>query len=161
MNHEYFMVQAIQQAKLAEEKNEVPVGAVVVSDGKIIGKGHNLSITAHDPSAHAEMLAIRAAGKELSNYRLVDATLYVTLEPCPMCAGLLVHSRIKTLVFGASDLKTGACGSIMDLTNHALLNHNISVIGGVLGETCSALVSDFFARRRAEKKAFKNRNTEL
>ncbi len=146
---------ALEQARLAEQINEVPVGAVLVHEGKVIGTGFNRSIIDHDPSAHAEIGAIRAAGKQLKNYRFPGTTLYVTLEPCSMCAGFLVHSRIEHLVFGAEDLKTGACGSIMDLSQHMQLNHQFKVTGGILKEECGSLLSAFFARRRAEKKALK------
>lgn len=152
---EYWMAEALKRADIAEQYGEIPVGAIVVQDNQIIAEGYNLSITEHDPSAHAEMLAIRQAGKKIENYRMLDCTLYVTLEPCPMCAGLLVHSRIKRLVFGASDEKTGCAGSIMDLTRHEKLNHQIDVTSGVLGQQCSEKLSSFFKRRRAEIKAAK------
>mgnify|MGYP005987092471 CR=1 FL=1 len=159
LNHEntdqYFMEQAFKLAQKAEQYNEIPVGAVVVYQGKIIGEGFNQSIMLNDPSAHAEMLAIRQAGEYLNNYRLIDCTLYVTLEPCPMCAGLLVHSRIKKLVYASPDLKTGAAGSTFNLVCNDQLNHQILVTGGVLQEQCSQLLSAFFKRRRAEKKQLK------
>ena len=148
----YFMKCAYQLAQRAESHNEIPVGALVVTDGKIIGEGFNQSIMLNDPSAHAEMIAIRQASKYLQNYRMLDCTLYVTLEPCPMCAGLLVHGRIKRLVYAANDQKTGAAGSLIDLVNHQGLNHQVKVSKGVMGEECSALLSAFFKRRRAEKK---------
>jgi tRNA(adenine34) deaminase len=149
---QYFMQKAFNLAKQAEQNNEIPVGAVVVYQGKIIGEGFNQSIMLNDPSAHAEMIAIRQAGKYLNNYRLLDCTLYVTLEPCPMCAGLLVHSRIKQLVYASSDFKTGAAGSAFNLVSNEQLNHQIIVTGGVLKEQCSQLLSSFFKRRRIEKK---------
>jgi len=149
---EYFMQRAFELAQQAEKINEIPVGAVVVANGKIIGEGFNQSITLNDPSAHAEMLAIKQAGQTLKNYRMLDCTLYVTLEPCPMCAGLLVHSRVKRLVFGANDLKTGAAGSAFNLVEHEKHNHKIDVKKGVMAEACSTLLSDFFRRRRAEIK---------
>ena len=152
---QYFMQQAFKLAQKAEEYNEIPVGAVVVYEGKIIGEGFNQSILLNDPSAHAEMLAIRQAGKYLNHYRLLDCTLYVTLEPCPMCAGLLVHSRIKRLVYASSDLKTGAAGSTFNLVCNEQLNHQIAVTGGILQAECSQLLSSFFKRRRNEKKAAK------
>lgn len=152
---EYWMQYAISLAAKAEAVNEIPVGAVVVADGNIIGEGWNTPIMDHDPSAHAEMKAIRAAARTVENYRVIDATLYVTLEPCPMCAGLLVHSRIRRLVFGAYDEKTGAAGSVMQLCQHPQLNHQITVTGGVLAEQCGGIISAFFKRRRAEKKAAK------
>lgn len=149
---QYFMQQAFKLAQQAEQYNEIPVGAVVVYQGKIIGEGFNQSILLNDPSAHAEMLAIRQAGKYLNNYRLLDCTLYVTLEPCPMCAGLLVHSRIKRLVYASHDLKTGAAGSTFNLVCNDQLNHHIEVTSGILQTQCSQLLSSFFKRRRAEKK---------
>jgi tRNA(adenine34) deaminase len=152
---QFFMQQAFILAQKAEEHNEIPVGAVVVHEGKIIGRGFNQSIMSNDPSAHAEMLAIREAGENLNNYRLLDCTLYVTLEPCPMCAGLLVHSRLKRLVFASPDLKTGAAGSAMNLTNNSQLNHQVETSMGIMQTECSHLLSSFFKRRRAEKKALK------
>lgn len=156
-NDHKFMQRAYELAQQAEQINEIPVGAVVVANGKIIGEGFNQSITNNDPSAHAEMLAIKAAGKTLQNYRMLNCTLYVTLEPCPMCAGLLIHSRIKRLVFAASDLKTGAAGSAFNLVQHEKHNHTIEVHKGVMAEQCSSLLSAFFKRRRAEIKATKKR----
>ncbi|OFA30020.1 hypothetical protein BAE46_12420 [Glaciecola punicea] len=153
--HEYFMQQAIQQAALAQQIGEIPVGAVVVLDGRVIGTGYNRSITDNDPSLHAEMVAIRNAAANTGNYRLPGASIYVTLEPCSMCAGLLVHSRIKQLVYGAHDLKTGAAGSVMNIVQHDTLNHKLEVVSGVLGEECSAHLSKFFSDRRAQIKAHK------
>jgi len=150
-----FMRRAYQLAQEAERHDEIPVGAVVVADGKIVGEGYNQSIMLSDPSAHAEMIAIRQAGKNLQNYRMLDCTLYVTLEPCPMCAGLMVHGRIKRLVFAAKDAKTGAAGSLLDLVNHQGLNHQVEVSEGLMANECSALLSAFFKRRRAQKKAEK------
>ncbi|RRS07703.1 tRNA adenosine(34) deaminase TadA [Pseudoalteromonas sp. J010] len=152
---EYWMQLALKYADKAEAENEIPVGAVVVKEGKMIAAGWNRSITCHDASAHAEMVAIREAGKVIENYRLIDCTLYVTLEPCPMCAGLLVHSRLKRVVFGAPDAKTGAAGSIMNLLQHEKLNHQIEVTSGVLAEVCGNKLSAFFKRRRKEIKAAK------
>ena len=152
---QYWMQRALEYADKAEADNEVPVGAVVVKDNAIIAAGWNRSITCHDPSAHAEMMAIREAGKVLENYRLIDCTLYVTLEPCPMCAGLLVHSRLKRVVFGAADAKTGAAGSVMDLLQHPQLNHQPEVTSGVLAKQCGDKLSAFFKRRRQEIKAAK------
>ncbi|MFT6269385.1 MAG: tRNA(adenine34) deaminase [Alphaproteobacteria bacterium] len=153
--HEYFMEKAIEQAKLAEQIGEIPVGAVVVLNQQIIGSGYNRSITDNDPSLHAEMVAIRNAAKALENYRLIGASIYVTLEPCSMCAGLLVHSRLKQLIYGASDLKTGAAGSVMNIVQHDMLNHKVDVIPGVLGDVCSEHLSQFFSVRRAQIKARK------
>ncbi|KGJ93093.1 tRNA adenosine(34) deaminase TadA [Colwellia psychrerythraea] len=158
-----FMQRAFELAQQAEQHNEIPVGAVVVYQGKIIGEGFNQSIMLNDPSSHAEMNAIRQAGDFVNNYRLLDCTLYVTLEPCPMCAGLLVHSRIKRLVYACSDLKTGAAGSAFDLVNNQQLNHQIEVYSGVMEEACSQMLSAFFKRRRKEKKIAKKaaKNTSL
>ncbi|GAA0367421.1 tRNA adenosine(34) deaminase TadA [Bowmanella denitrificans] len=153
------MSRALELAKQAWQENEIPVGAILVRNDQIVGQGWNRPIGSHDPSAHAEMLAVRQAGQAIGNYRLLDTTLYVTLEPCPMCAGLLVHSRIQRLVFGAADLKTGACGSVMDLVRHPSLNHQLEVTGGVLAEPCGALLSDFFKWRRAQKKAEKQQKS--
>ncbi|MBB1268124.1 tRNA adenosine(34) deaminase TadA [Shewanella sp. SR44-3] len=152
---EHWMKMAISLAADAELKGEVPVGAVLVKDNQVIATGFNLSISEHDCSAHAEMACIRTAGKLIENYRLLDTTLYVTLEPCPMCAGAMVHARIARLVFGAKDLKTGAAGSVMDLLQHPALNHQLEITSGVLAEPCAAQLSAFFKRRRAEKKALK------
>ena len=154
-NDQVFMQRAYELAQQAEQHNEIPVGAIVVYQGKIIGEGFNQSILLNDPSAHAEMIAIRQAGKYLNNYRLLDCTLYVTLEPCPMCAGLLVHSRIQRLVYASPDLKTGAAGSIFNLVGTSQLNHQIVVDNGIMVEQCSELLSGFFKRRRSEKKLAK------
>lgn len=152
---EYWMTQALLLAEKAQEQGEIPVGAIAVIEDEIVGEGWNQSITCHDPSHHAEMQAIRQAGKKIQNYRMEEVTLYVTLEPCPMCAGLLVHSRIKRLVFGAWDAKTGAAGSVMNLVQNDLLNHKIEVTGGVLAELCGEKLSAFFRQRREEKKRAK------
>ena len=151
----YWMQYAMQLAAKAEAAGEVPVGAVLVKDGQVIGEGWNLSISGHDPTAHAEMQAIRQSGQVLQNYRMLDCTLYVTLEPCAMCAGALVHSRVKRLVFGATDLKAGACGSVFDIVRHQKLNHQLDVSGGVLADACAGQLSGFFQKRRAEQKALK------
>ena len=153
------MRQAMALAEQAAAAGEVPVGAVVVLDEQLVAEGFNQVITRNDPSAHAEMLALRAAGAKLGNYRLLDTTLYVTLEPCAMCAGAMVHGRVRRLVFGAFDAKTGAAGSVMDITRHPQLNHQLAVLGGVLGEECGQRLSAFFQQRRAEKKAKKNVQT--
>ncbi len=146
-----FMQVAIELAKQASENGEVPVGAIIVKDGEIIGRGSNAPIGLHDPSAHAEILAMRDAAKHIGNYRLVDCTLYVTLEPCAMCSGAIQHARIANLVYGASDPKTGACGSVVDLMAEEKLNHHTSVRGGVLAEETATLLSDFFKQRRLDK----------
>ncbi|WP_281181141.1 tRNA adenosine(34) deaminase TadA [Candidatus Arsenophonus triatominarum] len=148
----YWMRKAILLAKNAQEKGEIPVGAVLVHEDKLIAEGWNHPILSHDPSAHAEILALRAAGQSLQNYRLLNTTLYVTLEPCIMCAGAMIHARISRLVYGASDQKTGAAGSIIDVFNHPDMNHRILVLGGVLADECSVMLSGFFQQRRAEKK---------
>ncbi len=157
--HDYsdedFMRRAMELAARAEADGEVPVGAVVVYQGQVVGEGWNRSITQHDATAHAEIMALRQAGKVLQNYRLIDATLYVTLEPCPMCAGAMVHSRIGKVVFGAHDLKTGAAGSIMNLLSYEQVNHHVAIESGVLADECRQQLQAFFKRRRAEKKAEK------
>lgn len=152
---EYWMTQALKLADQAEAEGEIPVGAIVVQDNTIIAQGWNRSICTHDPSAHAEMLAIRSAGQHLKNYRMLDCTLYVTLEPCSMCAGLLVHSRIKRLVYGADDAKTGAVNSVVNLVQHPQFNHQIEVTSGVLAQECGNKLSAFFKRRRKEIKALR------
>src|SRR3990170_2805168 len=151
---DYFMRAALDLAGQARAAGEVPVGAVVVLDGEIIGRGFNAPISRHDPSAHAEMMALRDAAQRLGNYRLVDCELFVTLEPCLMCACAVMHARITRLVYGASDPKTGACGSVMDVLGEGLrLNHHAEVTGGVLAEECGAMLSNFFLLRRAQQKA--------
>ncbi|EGR0411175.1 tRNA adenosine(34) deaminase TadA [Vibrio cholerae] len=150
---EQFMRRAIALAAQAEAQGEVPVGAVLVRDGEIIAEGWNGSITNHDATAHAEIEVIRKAGKALSNYRLLDTTLYVTLEPCPMCAGALLHSRVKRIVYGAPDLKAGAAGTLMDLFSSQAAYHYATVEKGLLEEECRAQLQAFFQRRRKEIKA--------
>ncbi|WP_354622870.1 tRNA adenosine(34) deaminase TadA [Psychromonas sp. MME2] len=152
---EQWMQYALSLADKAELVDEIPVGAVLVKDNSIIAEGWNLSINEHDACAHAEILTLRAAGKKLENYRLIDCTLYVTLEPCPMCAGALVHARIKRLVYGAGDYKTGAAGTVFNLVQNNQLNHQIDVTSGVFADACGAKLSAFFKRRRKEKKALK------
>jgi len=143
-----FMGAALALALAASKLGEVPVGAVVVKGGQIIGTGSNAPISRRDPSAHAEILALRAAASALENYRLTDCTLYVTLEPCAMCAGAIQHARIARVVFGASDAKTGACGSVVNLFAEPLLNHHTQVQGGLLAKDCGELLSTFFRQRR-------------
>ncbi|MFT7228915.1 MAG: tRNA(adenine34) deaminase [Methylophilaceae bacterium] len=143
-----YMQQAIALAQQAAEQGEVPVGAIIVKDGAIIGKGSNTPIDTHDPTAHAEIIAMRYAAQRIGNYRLVDCTLYVTLEPCAMCTGAMQHARIARVVYGASDAKTGACGSVVDLMAETKLNHHAVVEGGVLAEKCGSLLSTFFKARR-------------
>jgi tRNA(adenine34) deaminase len=149
---ENFMQHAIALANKASDMGEVPVGATLVKDGRIVGEGWNQPIKCHDPSAHAEMMAIRDAGKYLQNYRLPDTTLYVTLEPCSMCAGLIIHARIKRVVFGAHDLKTGAAGSMFTVLNDNRHNHHVEITGGILQEDCSDLLKSFFKERRSSRK---------
>lgn len=147
-----YMWHALELARKAETVGEVPVGAVVVLDGNIIGRGYNAPISSHDPSAHAEMMALRAAAQHIGNYRLVSCELFVTLEPCLMCAGAIMHARIERLVYGASDPKTGACGSVVDVFAEPRLNHHAGVVPGVLAEECGSMLSNFFAGRRAQQK---------
>lgn len=142
------MGEAIALARDAGARGEVPVGAVVVRDGAVIGRGGNAPIAASDPTAHAEIAAMRDAGRALGNYRLPGASLYVTIEPCAMCAGAILHARIARVVFGARDPKTGACGSVVDLFAEPRLNHHATVVEGVRAEECGALLSAFFAARR-------------
>jgi tRNA(adenine34) deaminase len=143
-----WMAEALALARAAQARGEVPVGAIVVREGVIVGRGGNATIAGDDPTAHAEIAALREAGRALSNYRLPGCDLYVTIEPCAMCAGAILHARIRRLVFGAADPKTGACGSVIDLFALRELNHHASVTGGVLAEPCGRLLSDFFGARR-------------
>ncbi|MDO9243684.1 MAG: tRNA adenosine(34) deaminase TadA [Rhodocyclaceae bacterium] len=143
-----FMGVALDLARQAATLGEVPVGAVVVSNGEIVGRGSNQPIGRHDPTAHAEVMALRDAAARLGNYRLPGCTLYVTLEPCAMCIGAIFHARIGRVVFGARDPKTGAAGSVIDLFAEARLNHHAEIVGGVRAEECGALLSGFFAARR-------------
>lgn len=152
---EHWMRHAMMLALRAQEEGEVPVGAVLVLDNKIIAQGWNRSISDNDPTAHAEIMALRQGGQSVQNYRLLDATLYVTLEPCVMCAGAMVHSRIRRLVYGANDLKTGAAGSLVDILRHPGMNHQIEVSAGVLAEECSQQLTAFFRQRREQQKALK------
>ena len=147
MGDEDFMREALALAAQAGACGEVPVGALVVRDGVVIGRGGNQPIGAHDPTAHAEVMALRDAAKNAGNYRLTGSTLYVTLEPCAMCAGAIMHARVERVVFGAKDPKTGACGSVVDLFSTAL-NHHATVTGGVLAEECGGRLSAFFSERR-------------
>lgn len=152
---EYWMRQALSLAQRAQEEGEVPVGALLVLDNQVIGEGWNRPIGRHDPTAHAEIMALRQGGAVLQNYRLLNATLYVTLEPCVMCAGAMVHSRIRRLVYGAADEKTGAVGSLVDILRHPGMNHQVEIVTGVLAEECAATLSNFFRMRREQKKALK------
>jgi tRNA(adenine34) deaminase len=148
MDPSIYMRQAIDQAHNAWALGEVPVGAIVVKDGVVIATGFNQPIGTHDPTAHAEIMALRAAATLLGNYRLPGCELYVTLEPCAMCAGAMIHARLSRVVYGAADPKTGACGSIVNLFNEDKLNHHTEVQGGVLADNCSSLLKEFFAERR-------------
>jgi len=145
---EEFMSESLTLALAAKQAGEVPVGAVVVSEGRVIGRGFNAPIGSHDPTAHAEIQAMRAAALARGNYRLTDCTLYVTLEPCAMCAGAIQHARISRIVFGAADPKTGACGSVVNLFAEPLLNHHTRMEGGVLAQQCGELLTNFFRERR-------------
>ena len=143
-----FMQQALDQAKLAAMAGEVPVGAVLVRDGKIISRGFNQPISNSDPSAHAEMIALRSAAQLESNYRLPGTTLYVTLEPCIMCAGAMLHARVERVVFGATDPKTGAAGSVLNVFSEKQINHQTQVEGGIMSDECGQILRDFFKGRR-------------
>lgn len=150
MNDEFFMREALSQARVAECLGEVPVGAIVVREGVIVGRGFNSPIGESDPTAHAEIAALRDAARALGNYRLPDCELFVTLEPCAMCAGAILHARIARVIYGARDLKTGVHGSVVDLFAVERLNHHTEVVGGVLAVECSRLLSGFFAGRRVK-----------
>jgi tRNA(adenine34) deaminase len=143
-----YMARAMELARLAAAAGEVPVGAVIVKDGAIVAEGWNHPIGSNDPTAHAEIVALRAAGQALGTYRLTGTTLYVTLEPCAMCASAMVHARVARLVFAAADPRAGAAGSVFNIVQHAALNHRVECTGGVLAEECSTLLRDFFLARR-------------
>jgi tRNA(adenine34) deaminase len=147
----HYLREAIAEAHAAEAAGEVPVGAVVVHENKIIGRGQNRVLRDSDPTAHAEIVALRQAGRALANYRLEDCTLYVTLEPCAMCAGAILHARIARLVYAAADPKAGACGSVLAVMNHPQLNHKVELSTGLLAEECSLLLTNFFRRRRGKQ----------
>jgi tRNA(adenine34) deaminase len=151
-NDELWMEEALRSAQRALEAGEVPVGAVVVRDGRIVGRGWNRNIADHDPTAHAEIMAMREAGSAMCNHRLVDCDLFVTIEPCAMCAGAMVHARIKRLVYGADDPKAGAIQSVMQVLNHPQLNHRVEVTGGVLAGRCAELLHTFFQNRRFQNR---------
>ncbi|MDR0378867.1 MAG: tRNA adenosine(34) deaminase TadA [Candidatus Accumulibacter sp.] len=151
MSDEFFMREALSQACSAACRGEVPVGAVVVCQGQVVGRGFNSPIGDSDPTAHAEIIALRDAARQRENYRLPDCELFVTLEPCVMCAGAILHARIARVVYGARDPKTGAHGSVVDLFAVERLNHHTEIVGGVLAEECARLLSGFFAARRAGK----------
>lgn len=152
---EHWMQAALELAEHAAELGEVPVGALVVLDGEVIGEGWNYPISGHDPTGHAEMMALRAAAKKVENYRLVDADLYVTIEPCTMCAGAIVHARIRRVIYGATEPKSGAVCSNGQVFDQPWMNHRVEHVGGVLADRCSERISRFFQQRRAEKKAAK------
>ena len=143
-----FLNAAINEAKAAERDGEVPVGAAVVHEGEVIARGNNRVLRDSDPTAHAEIVAMRAAGAVLGNYRLEGCTLYTTLEPCAMCAGAILHARITRMVYATSDPKAGACGSVLSVMNHPQLNHKVEVVSGLLADECGAMLTEFFRRRR-------------
>ena len=145
-----FMREALAEAQAAGDAGEVPIGAVAVLKGAIVGRGQNRVLRDLDPTAHAEIVAMREAARTLGNYRLVDCELFVTLEPCAMCAGAMIHARLKRLIYGARDPKAGAVGSVLDVLNHPRLNHQMEVTDGVLNEECGELLREFFRQRRAE-----------
>ena len=151
-DHVYWMTRAIAEAGKAEAKNEVPIGCVIVHDGKIVARGHNLRESTQDPAAHAELIAIRKAARKRNSWRLLDCTLYVTLEPCTMCMGAILLSRIPRVVFGCYDPKGGAAGSVYDLSNDCRLNHRVELVPRILETACSQLLSSFFANLRARKR---------
>ncbi len=151
MNDEDWMQRAYELAQKAEELDEVPVGAVIIYESKIIGEGWNQPISSNDPTAHAEIMALRDAGNNIGNYRLPDTTMYVTLEPCAMCAGAIIHARIIKLVYAVDDPKTGACGSVFDLLQSEELNHKVEIEKGVLADDCRCLIQTFFREKRLNK----------
>lgn len=148
MSDSTFMARALELAREAERADEVPVGAVIVKDDAIVGEGWNRPISTNDPTAHAEIVAMRAAAQKLGTYRLLDTTLYVTLEPCPMCAGAMVHARVKRLVYAATDPRAGAAGTIFNIIQHPSLNHRVECEAGLMGEECGAMLRAFFQGRR-------------
>jgi tRNA(adenine34) deaminase len=151
-NDELFMEEALHASQRALESGEVPVGAIVVCDGRIIARGWNRNLTGNDPTAHAEIVALREAGAVMGNHRLGDCELFATIEPCAMCAGALVHARIKRLIYGADDPKAGAVHSVMQVLNHSQLNHRMEVKGGVLASRCAEMLQTFFRQRRQESR---------
>ena len=150
LSDEFWMEEALREAQRALALGEVPVGAIVVSEGRIVGRGCNRPLSANDPTAHAEILALREAGTAMGNYRLLDCDLYVTVEPCSMCAGAITHARVRRLIYGAEDPKAGAVHSMLQVLNHPKLNHKVEVSSGVLAAQCMDLVQSFFRERRAE-----------
>ncbi len=154
LDDDAYMEQALNQARRAAEEDEVPVGCVIVKDGRVIARGHNQRETLKDPTAHAEMIALTQAAAAVESWRLDGCTLYVTLEPCPMCAGALVNARIARVVYGADDPKAGACGTLMDIVSDTRLNHRMPVTSGILGAECGAVLTEFFrAKRRPSQNA--------
>ncbi|MBI5573989.1 MAG: tRNA adenosine(34) deaminase TadA [Elusimicrobia bacterium] len=148
MNDIFFIKEALKEAKKAVKSGEVPVGCVIVKDGKIISRAHNLTIRKNDPTAHAEILAIKKAAQKTGNYRLTNCEMYVTIEPCPMCAGAAIWSRMKKIIFGVCDEKSGACGSVVNIMDNKKLNHQMKIKGGVLSNECADLMKNFFRKRR-------------
>jgi len=148
MSDEIFMREALGLARQAAESGEVPVGAVVVKAGAVVGRGYNRPLSGKDPTAHAEVMALRDAAERIGNYRLGECELYVTLEPCAMCAGAIMHARVSRVVYGAADPKSGACGSVVDLFAEGRLNHHTTIVGGVMAEEAARLLQDFFSARR-------------
>jgi len=148
----FFLKEALKEAIKARKKGEVPVGAVLVIENKIIGRGYNRSISLNDPSAHAEIIALRSASRKIKNYRLNGSRLYATVEPCPMCAGALVWARVSEIIFGTFDRKAGACGSVVNIANNKKLNHRCKVAGGVLEKQCRSLLQKFFRKKRNKPK---------
>lgn len=147
-NHNLYMQEALKEAERALADNEVPIGAVIVHNNRIIGRAHNQKERLHDPTAHAEMIAITQAAEAIGNWRLAKAIMYVTLEPCPMCAGALVQARLPTLVYGAKDPKAGACGSLFNIVQDKRLNHRIKIIPGIMKDECQAILKEFFVKKR-------------
>lgn len=152
MDHQIYMLAAIEEAKKAEAMDEVPIGAVVVYQGQVIGRGHNLRESTHDPTAHAEIIAIRQAAQMMKSWRLEECSLYVTLEPCPMCAGAILQSRIERVIYGATDPKAGCAGTLFNLLQDSRFNHQTEVILGIEQETCRQLLTNFFQMLRQRKK---------
>lgn len=157
----FWMQRAFELAQRSEAEGEVPVGAVVVLNDELVGEGWNQPIQKHDPTAHAEMMALKSAGQKLENYRLIDTTLYVTLEPCPMCASAMVHARVGKVVYAADDLKTGSAISAFQLLNSPKLNHHVEIVYGVMQPECSELLSNFFRKRRETKKRLKKSQQKI
>ncbi len=160
VQHQRWMKEAIAEAHKAEALGEVPIGAVIVKNHEIVGRGYNLRETTHDATAHAEIIAIREASERLGSWRLLDCTLYVTLEPCPMCAGAIVQSRVPTVVYGTTDLKAGCAGTLMNLLQEPRFNHRTEIVDGIMQEECAALLTDFFRALRIRLKQSKLQNKE-